>query len=115
MEGEEQNIGRPTGDMSSTEDTFPSQDEHNRSNGDGSSSGPDLSPAKRPEQDRHCIEGLDADLPYVEVKNARLERRTPKYNVVQEPQKLSRNVENRMTQKYLQEHCRKNDLYMTPR
>ena len=35
--------------------------------------------------------------------------------VVHSPQKLSRNVpKNRITAAYLREHCRDNDLYMTP-
>ena len=35
--------------------------------------------------------------------------------VVASPQKLSRNVpKNRITPAYLKEHCRDNDLYMTP-
>ena len=37
-------------------------------------------------------------------------------NVVSSPQKLRRRMkENRMTPEYLKEHCRRNDLYMTPR
>ena len=37
-------------------------------------------------------------------------------NVVTSPQKLRRRMkENRMTPEYLKEHCRRNDLYMTPK
>ena len=37
-------------------------------------------------------------------------------NVVTSPQKLRRRIkENRMTPEYLKEHCRRNDLYMTPK
>merc|ERR1739838_907036 len=37
-------------------------------------------------------------------------------NIVFEPQKLRRNFsENRISSAYLREHCRRNDLYMTPR
>ena len=36
--------------------------------------------------------------------------------VVNEPQKLHRKIkENRITAEYLREHCRRHDLYMTPR
>ena len=36
--------------------------------------------------------------------------------VVNEPQKLHRKIkENRITSEYLREHCRRHDLYMTPR
>ena len=36
--------------------------------------------------------------------------------VVTEPQKLHRKIkENRITSEYLREHCRRHDLYMTPR
>ena len=53
---------------------------------------------------------IEPELPYREVKRSEL----PK--VVNEPQKLRRNFsENRITSAYLREHCRRNDLYMTPR
>ena len=66
------------------------------------------------------VEGIssvvDEDVPYKEVKHKIVrDKSMPKYKIVDEPQKLSRIVEHRITQKYLQEHCRKNDLYMTPR
>ena len=36
--------------------------------------------------------------------------------VVNEPQKLHRKIkDNRITAEYLREHCRRHDLYMTPR
>ena len=38
------------------------------------------------------------------------------HRVVNEPQKLHRKIkENKITPEYLKEHCRRHDLYMTPR
>ena len=53
---------------------------------------------------------IEPELPYREVKRSEIQ------NVVSSPQKLRRNFkENRITPEYLREHCRRNDLYMTPR
>ena len=53
---------------------------------------------------------IEPELPYREVKRSELAK------VVTEPQKLRKKFkENRITPEYLREHCRRNDLYMTPR
>ena len=53
---------------------------------------------------------IEPELPYKETKRSEL----PK--IVTSPQKLRKKFkENRITSEYLREHCRRNDLYMTPR